>query len=72
MQEMLNKLGTAGSGPKAVARRYDELLKDVEHRGEEDIEEIFLNAVAESYDPHSEYMGHSNLESFKIDMRLSQ
>ena len=71
LQEMLNKLGAAGSGPKAVARRYDELLKDVEHSGEEDIEEIFLNAVAESYDPHSEYMGHSNLESFNIDMRLS-
>ena len=71
LQEKLNKLGAAGSGPKAVARRYDELLKDVEHRGEEDIEEIFLNAVAESYDPHSEYMGYSNLESFKIDMRLS-
>jgi len=68
---MLNKLGAAGSGPKAVARRYDELLKDVEHSGEGDIEEIFLNAVAESYDPHSEYMGHSNLESFNIDMRLS-
>jgi len=54
-----------------VARRYNELLKDVEDRGEEDIDEIFLNAVAESYDPHSEYMGQSNLESFEIHMRLS-
>ena len=71
LEEKLNKLAAAGSGPKIVARRYNELLKDVEDRGEEDIDEIFLNAVAESYDPHSEYMGHSNLESFEIEMRLS-
>jgi carboxyl-terminal processing protease len=71
LQEKLNKLAVPGSGPKVVARRYKQLLKDVEDRGEEDIDEIFLNAVAESYDPHSEYMGHSNLESFEIDMRLS-
>ena len=37
----------------------------------QDIDEIFLNAVAKSYDPHSEYMGRSNLESFEISMRLS-
>jgi carboxyl-terminal processing protease len=71
LQEKLNKLTAAGSGPEVVARRYNELLKGVEDRGEQDVEEIFLNAVAESYDPHSEYMGHSNLESFEIDMRLS-
>jgi carboxyl-terminal processing protease len=71
LEEKLNKLAAAGSGPKIVARRYNELLKDVEDKGEEDIDEIFLNAVAESYDPHSEYMGHSNLESFEIEMRLS-
>ena len=64
LQQRLNKTAGAGSGPKVVARSYNELLKDVEDRGEEDIDEIFLNAVAESYDPHSEYMGHSNLESF--------
>src|SRR6516162_6414965 len=71
LQERLNKIAAATSGPKVVARRYNELLRDVENTGEEDIDEIFLKAVAESYDPHSEYMGHSNLESFEIDMRLS-
>ena len=71
LQEKLNKFAAADSGPKVVARRYDGLLKGVEDRGEEDIDEIFLNAVAESYDPHSEYMGRSNLESFEISMRLS-
>jgi carboxyl-terminal processing protease len=71
LQEKLNQLASSDSGPKVVARRYDGLLKGVEERGEEDIDEIFLNAVAESYDPHSEYMGRSNLESFEISMRLS-
>ena len=71
LQEKLDKLAAADSGPEVVARRYDGLLKGVEDRGEEDIDEIFLNAVAESYDPHSEYMGRSNLESFEISMRLS-
>jgi carboxyl-terminal processing protease len=70
LQEKLNKLA-AGAGRKVVARKYTELLKSVEDRGENDIDEIFLNAVAESYDPHSEYMGHANLESFEISMRLS-
>jgi carboxyl-terminal processing protease len=70
LQEKLNKLA-AGAARKFVARKYNELLKSVEDRGEDDIDEIFLNAVAESYDPHSEYMGHANLESFEINMRLS-
>ena len=71
LQEKLNQLAAPDSGPKVVTRRYYGLLKGVEDRGEEDIDEIFLNAVAESYDPHSQYMGRSNLESFEISMRLS-
>ena len=71
LQEKLNKVAAADSGPEVLARKYDGLLKGVEDRGEEDIDEIFVNAVAESYDPHSGYMGRSNLESFEISMRLS-
>jgi carboxyl-terminal processing protease len=71
LQEKLDQRVLADSGREVVARRYDGILKGVEERGEEEIDEIFLNAVAESYDPHSEYMGRSNLESFEISMRLS-
>jgi carboxyl-terminal processing protease len=71
LQERLDQRTVTNSGREVVARRYDGLLKGVEGRGEEEIDEIFLNAVAESYDPHSEYMGRSNLESFEISMRLS-
>src|SRR5580704_534890 len=71
LQEKLDQGALPYSGREVVARRYDGLLKSVEDRGQEDIDEIFLNAVAESYDPHSEYMGRSSLESFEISMRLS-
>jgi carboxyl-terminal processing protease len=71
LQEKLNKFTTVDSVSKVVARRYEGFLKGVEGRREEDIDEIFLNAVAESYDPHSAYLGRSKLESFEISMRLS-
>jgi carboxyl-terminal processing protease len=71
LQGKLDQGALTDSGREVVARRYDGLLKSVEDRGQEDIDEIFLNAVAESYDPHSEYMGRSSLESFEISMRLS-
>ncbi len=70
LQEKLNKLAV-DPGPKVVGRRYDQLLKSVEERDDEDLIQVFLNAVAQSYDPHSEYLGRSDLESFEINMRLS-
>ena len=33
--------------------------------------EIYLNALAHIYDPHSDYMGSQQLESFNISMNLS-
>ena len=32
---------------------------------------FFLNALAQCYDPHSEYMSPSEMENFSINMRLS-
>ncbi len=70
LQEKLNKFA-AEPGPKIVARRYDTLLKNLEERDDSDVLQIFLNAVAQTYDPHSEYLGKSDLENFEINMRLS-
>jgi carboxyl-terminal processing protease len=70
LQEKLNKLAV-DPGPNVVARRYDQLLKSTEERDDEDLVQMFLNSVAQSYDPHSEYLGRSDLESFEIRMRLS-
>jgi carboxyl-terminal processing protease len=71
LQVKLDGLGAREPGSEVLARRYEQMLKTVADRGEDDIEEIFLNAAAESYDPHSEYMGRSNLEGFETSMRLS-
>ena len=70
LQEKLNQFAV-DSGPKVVGRRYEQLLKGVEERNDKDLVRIFLNALAQSYDPHSEYFGPSDLESFQINMRLS-
>src|SRR5215470_7296450 len=70
LQEKLNKFAI-DPGTKVVGRRYDQLLKSVEERDDEDLNQLFLNSVAQSYDPHSEYLGRSDLESFEINMRLS-
>ena len=70
LQEKLHKLAI-DPGPRVVARRYDQFLKNVEERDDEDLVQMFLNSVARSYDPHSEYLGRSDLDSFEIRMRLS-
>ena len=70
LQEKLNKFAIE-PGTKVVGRRYDQLIKSVEERDGEDLNQLFLNSVAQSYDPHSEYLGRSDLESFEINMRLS-
>jgi carboxyl-terminal processing protease len=70
LQEKLNKLAI-DPGPKAVSKRYDQLVKNLEERDDNDVLQLFLNAVAQTYDPHSEYLGKGDLESFEINMRLS-
>ena len=37
----------------------------------EDVIKIFLTVLAQTYDPHSEYLSRSELENFSINMRLS-
>jgi carboxyl-terminal processing protease len=70
LQEKLNKLATE-PGPRVVGRRYDQMLKSLEERDDDDVLQTYLNSIALTYDPHSEYLGKSDLESFEINMRLS-
>ncbi len=55
----------------AVAKRYDRLLRSIHEQTKEDESKFFLNALAQSYDPHSEYMSPSEMDNFQINMRLS-
>jgi carboxyl-terminal processing protease len=70
LQVKLNALSTE-SGPEVVGRRYRELQNGVDHQDDEQLLRIFLEAVAQSYDPHSEYLGPYELNEFNVDTRLT-
>ncbi len=54
-----------------IAKDYDRLLKGVEDNNEEEVVDFFLSSLAEAYDPHTEYMSVSEMESFNIQMTHS-
>jgi len=56
---------------KAVTRRYNQVLRNIHETTREDVIKTFLSELAQTYDPHSEYLSKSDLESFNIQMRLS-
>ncbi len=70
LQEVLNK-HAVDPPVKVLTRRYDEVLRSLHEQSKEDIIKGFLTILAQTYDPHSEYMSKSELESFQINMRLS-
>ncbi len=72
--EMLDRTLTKDSidSPvKVITKRYDQLLRNLREQTQEEIVSTFLTVLAETYDPHSEYMSRSQLDSFNINMRLS-
>lgn len=70
LQETLNK-HAVDTPVKVLTRRYDQLLRNINEQTKEDVVKIFLSVLAQTYDPHSEYMSRSELENFSINMRLS-
>lgn len=56
---------------KTLTRRYDRVLQTMGKLKRDDVLEIYLNALAHVYDPHSDYFGHEQMESFNIAMNLS-
>jgi len=56
---------------KTLTNHYVQMLdnyKDLEH---DRVFELYMNALARAYDPHSDYMGHLEAENFAIQMKLS-
>lgn len=70
LQEKLNKEKPAEIAKK-ISRRYARILRMYQDLDGADIFEFYLSALTHVYDPHSEYMGKSTLESFSINMSLS-
>jgi len=56
---------------KVLTRRYDQILRNFREQEEEDELKIFLTALAQTYDPHSDYLSPRDMENFAISMRLS-
>lgn len=70
LQEKLNKK-KPDEIVTTLTRRYNRLSKTFHEYDSGDVFEMYLNALAHAYDPHSDYMGKSAMESFNIQMRLS-
>jgi carboxyl-terminal processing protease len=54
-----------------LTRRHEQQLKNMTELGNDEVLEIYLDALAHVYDPHSDYMDRESMESFSIAMNLS-
>lgn len=69
LQERLAKKKTVPA--QAVGKRYDQFIRNLQEQSSEDVVKTFLLSLAQTYDPHSEYLSKNDLEQFSINMRLS-
>jgi carboxyl-terminal processing protease len=58
-------------GPQLVARRYDRIARNVHEEDRDEQVKLYLDALAQSYDPHSEYLSKADFKNFNIQMGLS-
>jgi len=57
--------------PQLVARRYDRLARNVHEEDKDEQMKLYLDALAQAYDPHSEYLSKADMKNFSINMGLS-
>src|SRR6266567_1290859 len=57
--------------PQLVARRYDRLARNVHEQDKDEQIKLFLDSLAQTYDPHSEYLSKADMKNFSINMGLS-
>src|SRR5689334_9642141 len=57
--------------PQLVSRRYERLAKNVHEQDKDEQMKLYLDALAQSYDPHSEYLSKADMKNFSINMGLS-
>ncbi|MFO7305147.1 MAG: carboxy terminal-processing peptidase [Gammaproteobacteria bacterium] len=56
---------------ETLQKRYERVLKRNQQVTSDDIFEVFMNAFAHVFDPHSSYFSPRNSEEYKIQMSLS-
>jgi carboxyl-terminal processing protease len=56
---------------RTLTRRKDQQLATMKGLRNNEVLEIYLNALAHVYDPHTDYLGHEQMETLSIAMNLS-
>ena len=56
---------------KTLNRRYTRIARTLKEEDSDDIFELYVDTLARSYDPHSDYFGKATTENFGIQMQLS-
>ena len=54
-----------------LTHRYTRLLQSTRNLTRQEVLEVYLNALAHAYDPHSDYFGRAELDEFSIALSLS-
>jgi carboxyl-terminal processing protease len=56
---------------ETLGERYDNLERRINELNNEDVFQFFMNAFAQSIEPHTAYLSPRNSENFEISMKLS-
>ncbi len=56
---------------QTLTQRYAQQLKTMKALRSDEVLDIYLDALAHVYDPHSDYLGHEQMENLSIAMKLS-
>ncbi|UII31006.1 carboxy terminal-processing peptidase [Fulvivirga ulvae] len=56
---------------ETIKKRYERFSKAAQQHRSEDVFEVFMNAVAEAFDPHTNYFSPRTSDRFKQNMSLS-
>lgn len=75
LKDEVLRLKLAGREDKAIGelleKRYKNQVSRLAQTRSEDIFQNYINALAQVYDPHTQYMSPENAENFDINMSLS-
>jgi carboxyl-terminal processing protease len=56
---------------KRLTQRHARQLRNMKSLSGEEVLGVYLDSLAHVYDPHSDYLGHEEMDSFSIAMNLS-
>ncbi|MBF7731215.1 carboxy terminal-processing peptidase [Pseudomonas sp. N040] len=75
LKDEVLRLKIAGKDPAAIqkllSKRYQNQLNRIAQTQGEDIFQAYMNAFAQTYDPHTNYLSPEGAENFDINMSLS-